>query len=301
LHRDVAAREQLRAYAAAHPDNDRARMLVDRLDPFVLSLPRRTDALVNLAAQALHQLKPGSKVSSIAVSSIESPSAILTLRRALEEKEVADELRISFAEIPQPDPREPVAPVTVQVWTYGEGGHATPALEPPPEEIFEAVSSLARRPYEIAAWWDEAGSLVRSLPAPKPRELLAAMVHPPKRPEHLPPWEWIFRLQIAAAMVVARLDDAWPGPRRDALFSLAQGPVDWTATAALVALSEVAVRDARPRGEIADLFFRLLELPKCPIRHMCLREPLSHLAGRIPGLSAGRQAILEELKKDVGG
>jgi tetratricopeptide (TPR) repeat protein len=307
---EAGARDALIAFAAEHPDNERARSLLEELEPYVLSLPRRPESLVNMAAQVA-ELEPGAGIESLALSSLEAPSAVAAFRSALLDAKVEGGCAISIGEIPEPDPREPLRPVSVQLWSYGLGPvgggkaehrstEARPAVAAPPAEVAAALAALAREPYRLERWWEQAGAL-GAAQASRAEAVLACMVHPPPHPDELTPWDWMFRVQVAAALVIARLPGAWPGQRRELLFSLALGPTDWTSTAALIALTELAVREPEARGDIKTLVADLLGVPSSPIRFMCIESPLAHLLPRIPDLPpavlAQARAFFEELRR----
>jgi hypothetical protein len=46
--------------------------------------------------------------------------------------------------------------------------------------------------------------------------------------------------------------------RRELLLDLANGPLDWSVDAAVVALGEVAVREPEAAGDVAEVFGKLL-------------------------------------------
>lgn len=61
---------------------------------------------------------------------------------------------------------------------------------------------------EPDVWWQRAGELAPSITKDGLEPLFASMVHPPPTPASRTPWDWMFRVQIAAAFVLARSDDA---------------------------------------------------------------------------------------------
>jgi len=207
------------------------------------------------------------------------------------------ELEVVCADIPEPDPRLPLSPVATQLWRY-QGAVASPALEPGDPAVAQSLASIAEEPYQLVRWWDHAGQVAHQLGPDTVPSILAAMVHPPRRADTQSPWNWLFRIQTAAALVLARLDVPWPR-RRQLLFDLALGPVDWSTSAALIALSELAIREEPARADITALFFRLLEVPLSPIRYQCCVAPLLELAPRLPGLSDAQRAVLAEWKANL--
>jgi hypothetical protein len=124
------------------------------------------------------------------------------------------------------------------------------------------------------------------------------MVHPPMPPQGWWPWQWIFRVQVAAALVLARLDKPWAsGVHRRALLSLANGPMDWTTDAALLALTTLAQEDPAVEAEVAALFRDLLAaLPQDgPV---CYTRALLHCLRKLPGVGPEeREALRRRLRE----
>jgi hypothetical protein len=95
------------------------------------------------------------------------------------------------------------------------------------------------------------------------QQLACVMVHPPPFPQgkDFDAFEWVQRVQIAAALVIAHLEPGWPGAtKKRALESIAMGPVDWTASAAVIALSRLAKADPNARRDVENLFKQLRSL-----------------------------------------
>src|SRR5262249_59670266 len=89
-------------------------------------------------------------------------------------------------------------------------------------------------------------------------DLLATMVYPPGVARVDRPAAWVYRVQVAAALVLAHLDGGWEDSvRRKALLALANGPMDWTVDAALVALASLARDEEDAAAEVARLFREL--------------------------------------------
>ena len=94
-------------------------------------------------------------------------------------------------------------------------------------------------------------------------DLLGVMVHPPLSPDSFTPWDWIQCIQFAATLAVTGLDAGWAGSlRRKVLVSLVNGPMDWSVTAAIVALTHLAAMDPEIAAEALDVFHaRLRNMP----------------------------------------
>ncbi len=124
------------------------------------------------------------------------------------------------------------------------------------------------------------------------------MVHPPPLPEGWAPWFWRQHVVVAAALVVARGSEPWPGSRRrEALHALLFGATDWTTTAAIAACGELQRREQEPRAEIREWYDRLLARPLTPIHFMCVEEPLVECMLQLEGLSEEQRAALRERRR----
>lgn len=123
--------------------------------------------------------------------------------------------------------------------------------------------------------------------------LLGVMVHPPALPEGRAAWDWVRQVQIAAALVLAYLDDGWEGSaRRTALSALIYGPMDWTGGAAIVALADLAVRDPGAGAEVEGTFLDVLER-RPSAGDWALEMPLLYSLARLPNLGERGSAVLK--------
>ena len=217
---------------------------------------------------------------------MEAPSAIAVVRQLF-----GPQVRVSFAEVPSPDPRLPLHDVPFVAWRYGESGGqlttaAVPGLPPPPAALLEAVSTIAATHYDLLAWGSAAAEVSTSLVAEtQPELLVAVMVHPPRGPEPISPWDWRFRVQVAAALVASRLGPRAPTSKVPlVLDALVHGPVDWTTSAAIIALLEIAVRDPKDAPAVASFLQSTARRPMSPIWWMCGLQPSLSALLDIPGL-----------------
>jgi hypothetical protein len=98
--------------------------------------------------------------------------------------------------------------------------------------------------------------------------------------------------QVAAAFVVAQLEAEWQHSfRKNALFSLANGPMDWTASAAVIALTILARANQEIESDVASLFRELLSAmsDNTPSGH---EEVLTSCLLHLPGNSEAEKADL---------
>ncbi|MEM1347913.1 MAG: tetratricopeptide repeat protein [Myxococcota bacterium] len=267
VHQDTRWREALHAYTHEHPRNFDAVQLLRSLDvqlsPFVGYLPEPGEALIHLM-RSIEQ-DPDEDFDEpieISVSALEAPSARLALEQYFIRRFGEARFELEIQHIQTPDPRYPVGPVAFLLWSYVGADAQTPLpnMAAPPDHIFERVRAIAERPYTLDAWLELARGAAKHLGPGDVEGLLAAMIHPTIAPEEFPTWTWIQRIQVAAALLIANLDEPWHGSRRKAaLTSLVRGPMDWVVDAAVLALTEIALDDDHAAEDIFDLFADLLE------------------------------------------
>ncbi len=260
-------RTRLAEYAAGHPENTRASYLLRASQRYLAFLPSPDDATTQMLKNLMEVGKGGSKLT-MGLSSMESPSARLAIELYQIEQSGQAQLVVRVAEIQKPDPRVPRGDVDYLLWRY-KGTDPEPAVGPPSNDIKTIAARLAASRYDLGYWAREARSIAQRLGPSHLNYLLGVMLHPPQRPAEAPIWEWLFRVQVAAALIIGHLDpelekdgqgDTWDESlRRRVLFSLARGPMDWTVSAAIIALMQVAREDPSTVPDIAALYGELLD------------------------------------------
>lgn len=285
----------------AEQGNPRARELYDLLHAFAEVMPNPRDLTCDVvqsvqqsfASQPDQGTAQEPAVLAIAVTSIESPSASLALGCAAALHRSHVRLDVTAEKVANPDPRWPLLvamgnPQDVvyeqfPLWRY-DGTRPVVGAPVPPQGIVDVVASVASTPFEWRAWQERAAQAGPGL-APYLPGLLAALVHPPPPPSpSLEVCQWVFRYQLAGALIVGRLDSGWAeSQRRRGLFALAHGPVDWLLSAALPVLGLVFAEEPSAQGEIWQLFDQLRR--RVPdIGYCCYRAPLAAVTMRLPGL-----------------
>jgi hypothetical protein len=247
----------------------------------------RGDASIVVAKHALEQ---GVRIVEQACSSLEAPAVLFSLRR-----EMGPELRIS-APLREPhDAREPIGEVSFRLWRY-EGLEPRATVTPKPETR-TLVGALARRPYSLAAWSDVARELAEDLDEDAIDDVLAVMTDPPEGPSYLTPWDFWFRAQLAAAVLVAHIGQRpWPESKRRArLLDLTRGPCDWANAAAIVALLDVATREPEAKLEIRDALLALTTIEMTPPRYQHVMKPAALVLLELGGLDTKTTAALDAL------
>ncbi len=146
---------------------------------------------------------------------------------------------------------------------------------------------------------DEAAEIAAPFGRGKVLDFLAVMVHPPQAPRKFTVWEWVQRVQIAAAMIVAKLETDWEGSnRRQGLFDLCNGPLDWTTVAGILALATLADDEPAIADDVAALFNELLaNVPQGG--YICHLYPLVVAYQRLSNLSPQERQDLAQWRFEL--
>ncbi|MCA9610564.1 MAG: hypothetical protein KC619_33440, partial [Myxococcales bacterium] len=290
-------REAIEAHARANPNERRAQSLVARVTPFLGHLPDPREACIAAVAQLWRGSNESAPVT-MASTALEAPSAIAACDDAMRLRGFAPPTRSVTANL-DPDPRAPLAPTAFTLWTY-DGIAASPALPPPPEHVAKAVAELAAQHFGIVPWCRQAEATGQRLGVEAIEGLLGAMVHPPPMPEGWAPWYWRQQVVVAAALIVAFVDQGWPETgRRAALRSLLFGPIDWTTTAGIVAMTELAFRGGDARDEALEWFAELEALPMSPSVFENVAVPLVECMLQLDFLPPERLEALRARRRDL--
>lgn len=308
-------RDQLQQFAAKHPDNADAeefvRAVQRQTSAYTSYLPEPTEAIINIMRQFAAQNQPGVKDKggnfNVGLSALEAPSAITAVRMFLDDNYRAV-LNVEVADLQTPDPRYPRGNVDFVLWRYNNTD-PEPAVAPPADRVAKAVADMAALPYSLQGWWDQAQTIAQVIGVASLNDLLGVMVHPPVQPRpkgslmgrllNRPEttfaiWDWMHRVQVAAAFTIACLDSGWnESTRKRALFSLARGPMDWTVEAAIIALTKIGLDSPIARSDIFALFAELLD--NIPRGGMCpYIDALCQCGLMLPSLPDDLRARLEQ-------
>lgn len=266
---------------------NRAKNLARSITPYLGYLPEPPEAVLKVGpALTKDGVAPGG-TSRLALSSLEAPSAVRAIRRYL--AGYGATLDVS-TKVPEPDPRPPRRPVAIATWTY-EDTEATPALAAPPAAVTDAIATITNTRFDGAHWLDAAAPIGKELGPGAAADIVAAMLHWPDPPSWASPLTYGFRFQVAAALVLANLDDGWDdaSPRRRALMSLIDGPVDWLAAAGLIAITRLCDREPALVPAVTAILEDAATVELSPINHMCLRYPAVILLTQLPGASPSQR------------
>ncbi|MCZ7687610.1 MAG: hypothetical protein M5U28_56280 [Sandaracinaceae bacterium] len=234
----------------------------------------------------------------MASTALEAPSAIAACDDALRLRGFEPPSRSVTSDL-DPDPRVPLAATAFTVFRY-DGIVAKPALPPPPEGVARAVADLAGQRFGIVPWCRHAEETGKRLGVVAIEGLLATMAHPPPMPQGWAPWFWRQQVVMAAALLVAFVEDGWPETgRRAALRSLLFGPIDWTTTAGIVAMTELAYRGGPPREEALAWFAELESLPMSPAVYENVAVPLVECMLQLHLLGAERLEALRVRRREL--
>ena len=243
---------------------------------YFTELPTPSDAILKSVA---HAWNTEDALVRCAVSSLESPSAVVCA------KSLFPELELSFGEIPDPDPRVPFDDVGIIAWRY-DGFDSSTKLPFPNEQFQKAVSIAATEDFSLDAESEKAKELASEFVSLAPCEMIGAMVFPAPCPNGQWPWDWLFRSQVTTALVMAhRAESDWTRSTfGHHLLDLVHGPVDWVTTASLLGLLDISRR--MPDSGVPELFLRLASRPMSPIWYMNAYKPLWRMLAHCPQLDA---------------
>lgn len=285
----------------------RAYSLLCEIEPqlnYVNVLPGPGDAMAGAIANVMNHVSQdparaqGGKVG-LNVTHPESPSVLTAFRLWAEAHKYQIGLDLNVQKVQQPDPRVAKGQVDFILWAY-DGTKPKPNVPPPDPRAAGAIAEIARMPFDLAAWDGPAKALGAQMGPGWMQHVVCTMVHPPPLPDpKLDPYEWVQKVQIAAALVTGYLDSGWEGStRKRALFSLAQGPVDWTVDAAIIVLAWLARQDAAIKRDVEQLFASLeKQIPKDGFT--CYEYPLACAWLAIPGHDPATEARLAKWKRDI--
>ncbi len=310
---DKAARDELEKLADADTKG-RARSLAFAVTPFLGFLPRRPESVLAAVDQIREQgrqkgfdeLKKGP--IKLQISSLEAPTAIRAAAAQFVELGLAVDVEIGA--VPEPDPRLPTQKTVYELFRY-EGASTKPVLPPATEKTALAVARLAATRFHGPTWAELARRTAKELGFDKAPEILSLMVILPPLPRAVLPdgkpapspfklGDWWFRVQVAAALTLAFIDEGWEDSvRKRALESMIFGPPDWITTAGMIALTALANVDPVARPHAEALLYGLIRPASSPIELVCVAQPLAHCLLQLPGLDADTRGSFRELRSEM--
>lgn len=292
---DVLKHKRLVEMARRTPVNRRAAQLLRVNEPYVGVLPQPADAIANVCRKVTQSFRdeppePGDNITL--TGPLESPSATLAFEEQLKALGHPIPILLKVEEIPKPDPRVPCMPVKYAMWNY-KGTDAKPALPPPDQSILKVVGELASNPYDRDENWTVAKRAARNFSENQIPQLLAAMVNPPPIPTDKDALEWVPRVQLAAAQIIAHIGAGWqPSSRREVLLSALFGPRDWITVAAIITLAHLAEENPEIEADVRDAFKTLSEF--IPESYNCFEHALFACWQWLPSLTMEEKRSLHE-------
>ncbi len=284
----------------------RAYELYERCTPYLGFLPEPDGVTAQFIRQILPQMegsepldKEGGGTNTefvLPLNYLDPPSSRLAFQMMTETYRRKARLLVNVRTIPRPDPRKPCRPVKYLLWTYHETEPA-PAAPVPYSTIVQHVRELASQPYDYRANWASASRIAARLEATDAASVLAVMVHPPPLPARGNVLDWLPRVQVAAALLLAQLDGDWhTSLRRDALLSALWGAADWTTIAAIIGLTQLARHDQSTAADIREAFAILAEHRPCEGTY-CYEDALFSNWILLPGIPDKERRSLEKKLK----
>lgn len=310
---DKPSRDALEALADVDKKG-RAKTLAFSITPFLGFLPRRPESVLQavdavreqIRTKGMDEFKKGP--IKLQLSSLEAPSAMRAA--ALQFGELGIAVDVEIKEMPTPDPRVPAQKTVYQLFQY-DGIGTKPVLPPASEKVALAVARLAATRFHGPSWAEMARRSAKELGFDKVNEVLSTMVIPPALPRAVYPdgkpgpspfkvADWWFRVQLAAALITAFIDEGWEDSvRKRALESMVFGPPDWITSVGMVALVVLANVDPTARPHAEALLYGLIRPATSPIEMACVAQPLAHCLLQLPGLDAETRKSFRDLRSDM--
>lgn len=306
---DKTLRDELERLAELDP-RSRAALLAFAITPFAGYLPRRPEAVISAAEQLTREFEKKEKPTQpirVDLSAMEAPSAIRAAITHLASIGITLDVACGAPTAEAGDPRTPAGETVYTLYRY-EGTKAVTDLTPPDADVASIVTQIAMQPYHAPTWAQLARQAVAALAKKNGAafgstpSFLGAMVHPPAMPPQARArvWDWNFRVQVAAALCLAFVDEGWEeSVRKRALESLVLGVPDWSATAGIIALVALTNMDPTARREAEGLLYSLIRPASSVIELGCVAQPLAHCLLQLPELAPETRQSFRELRADM--
>jgi tetratricopeptide (TPR) repeat protein len=274
--------------------------------PWLNRVPMPTETTVNLANYIATMRTDGKpvEISETAITAIEPASATAAVSR------IVGNLRVNVMNCPPPDLRDPLAPVTYQVWRYDRGRTPIAHLPHPSEQASDLLREVAN-----LTWTDPVSALTQAARfADTPLDdLLGLLCHTPRSPrndrwDHLNKtgpayWYRLAQPWICLGILHHHADQPWPtSTRRKVLVDLVNGVEDWATDAALFALVVQAWHDEAARDDVLAIVRSRFERTQFTAsrRVMTIAPSIAELVRITPGTSTGERAAAKRLIKYEG-
>lgn len=308
---DIAHLVRLADWWREHPQHDYAGKMLTKacyMRPWLGMVPWASEATANMLRHFAESQQPGkshiARVTNMALSALEVPSALSVLRSTLPGVRLTGIKPGEDPPTPDPDIRVPLAEGRYRLWAYA-GAEARPVPPAPSAAAVAAVRSLAAGGYprHPAGAYD----LAVALAGLDLDDLLGLMAHAIPVPD-TPTWQQIQRddptywprsaqAWACLGLLHHKADEPWPSStRRQVLVDLLRGVEDWATDAAMNALVVAAWADPAIRGDVAGLVTRrfLDGLAASRKRVLTIIGPMAHLVLATPGMDPDVSKLARE-------
>jgi tetratricopeptide (TPR) repeat protein len=269
--------------------NRRTRALVNEIDPpeaYYNYLQGPGDATAAATRHLARELGPvlrccgqGANISyGLRSEHLDSPSVTMAFDFAVRSLGGGGaKIEVAVEKIQQPDPRIDKAQIAYRLWNY-DGVTATKVYPQAQPQAQQAIAGLADQVFRLDTWDAVAAQIAGQFGPEWVHAFIGVMTDPPPPPVHgeFDPFIWVYRCQVAAAVVLSHLGPWESGPGRPAIYSLIYGPSDWVTDAGLIALAWRARTNPALRPE-AEAVFQWMrgQIPKEGFTSW--EAPLAHL------------------------
>jgi tetratricopeptide (TPR) repeat protein len=184
----------------------------------------------------------------------ESPSAALAFDVAMRGIGAsAAQLTVEVERYQQPDPRADKGRVAFPIWRM-DGAELRPVATHADPNVAHAIGGVAFQTFRKDIWDPAAQRVAQQFGPNAAHAFLAVATNPPPPPPDIDGVTWLYRCQVAAAIVLSHLGPWESGPGRAALYAMVSGPSDWVTIAGIVALAWRAADAPNVRVEVDGAF-----------------------------------------------
>lgn len=239
--------------------------LADTIDPplpFMTVLPGPGDASASYGRMVVRELSQvmrccgrGARVEVTIQSRFpESPTIPIAFDFALRSVGAGGaRMNVEVERFQSPDPRADKGQVSFPILGW-QGQWLAPTYTQADPRAQHAVGTVAYQLFRRDVWDPAAQQIAAQAGPGAVQAFLSVLMNPPLPPPEHDGMLWMYRCQIATAVILSHMGPWGSGPSRSALFSLVCGPSDWLTIAGIVALGFRAWDNPSVRADVEGTF-----------------------------------------------
>jgi hypothetical protein len=138
-----------------------------------------------------------------------------------------------------------------EVWSIHDNGMVGPARLPQDPAVRERIRAIAESPYNLQSWSAIAKTMRSLFVLDLERDVLACFAGVSQQASSLHPVTWLFRVQVASALVLSALVADTKSRSAQMLAELVSSASDWSSAAAALAVADLGLTNREQYGEWA--------------------------------------------------